>query len=240
MPPHLARRATLLSCILVALVASTAAAQSPAATDSAAPAARAAPAPEQRFTLRGVWFGAAFDSPFATRLGRPLERDFYLLGLRVARPLAVSRTAMLEWTMDAIPLAASTHNPTGFSTLPECSGTSMPCERLLAHTSTAYAVGLAPVGLQLELFRASAVRLQLATTGGALWFTSALPEPRGTRFNFTADVGSTLALDLLQHYELLLGYRYHHTSNAGTGRVNPGLNAHMLQLGLGRGGLARR
>jgi hypothetical protein len=233
--PHLARCAMLFSCILLAIAAAPdAAAQPSGAADSTASA------PERRFGIRGVWFSAAFDSPFVTRLGRPFERDFYLLGLRVARPMAVTRTTALEWTMDVIPFAASTHNPTSFSTLPSCPGQSTRCDRLLAHTSTAYAVGLVPVGLQLELFRASAVRLQLATTGGALWFTSAVPDPRATRFNFTADAGGTLVLDLPQQYELLLGYRYHHTSNAGTGQVNPGLNAHMLQVGIGRGGLVRR
>jgi hypothetical protein len=35
---------------------------------------------------------------------------------------------------------------------------------------------------------------------------------------------------------LELGYRYHHTSNAGTGRANPGLNAHVLYMGVAASG----
>jgi opacity protein-like surface antigen len=53
-----------------------------------------------------------------------------------------------------------------------------------------------------------------------------------TRHNFS--LISALGVDLMvaERGALFLGYRFHHVSNADTGRINPGINAHTMVFGL--------
>lgn len=53
-----------------------------------------------------------------------------------------------------------------------------------------------------------------------------------TRHNFS--VLTALGVDLMvsERSALFLGYRFHHVSNANTGRVNPGINVHSVIFGL--------
>ncbi|MFL5509718.1 MAG: acyloxyacyl hydrolase, partial [Gemmatimonadaceae bacterium] len=69
-------------------------------------------------------------------------------------------------------------------------------------------------------------------SGGGLWFSRRIPDPVATRFNFTASAGPALELRLTPSQSLRAGYLWHHTSNGGTGKVNPGLNSGILALGV--------
>jgi hypothetical protein len=53
-----------------------------------------------------------------------------------------------------------------------------------------------------------------------------------TRHNFS--VLTALGVDVMvaERSALFLGYRFHHVSNADTGRINPGINAHTMMFGL--------
>ena len=53
-----------------------------------------------------------------------------------------------------------------------------------------------------------------------------------TRHNFS--LISALGVDVMvaERSALFLGYRFHHVSNADTGRSNPGINAHTVMFGL--------
>lgn len=67
--------------------------------------------------------------------------------------------------------------------------------------------------------------------GGALWTRD--PVPRGTTtINFTAHIGYAIRYFFRPHHALVVGYRFHHISNGNRLESNPGVNAHMLQLGL--------
>ena len=94
-----------------------------------------------------------------------------------------------------------------------------------------YAFGLTPIGWAISVGRGPA-RLTVEASGGGLWFTRRIPDPVATRFNFTASAGPTLELRVTQSQMLRIGYLWHHTSNGGTGKVNPGLNSGILAAGL--------
>jgi hypothetical protein len=72
----------------------------------------------------------------------------------------------------------------------------------------------------------------MEASAGGLWFMRRIPDPVATRFNFTASAGPTLELRVTPAQSLRVGYLWHHTSNGGTGKVNPGLNSGILALGL--------
>jgi hypothetical protein len=183
-----------------------------------------------------MWVAAAPNSAFITRLGE-WRRDFYMVGVRGERVLADGALARLHQVVEVIPLAVSTNNVDQWDdvcqTRPKPQRGSTTTDGCTALTSASvYGVGLAPLGLELRLLPRRAVQLGFGVTGGALLFTRPVPDPEATRFNFTADAGGAVLLRLGGRRWLRVGYRYHHTSNGGTGRVNPGLNAHVAYAGV--------
>jgi opacity protein-like surface antigen len=54
-----------------------------------------------------------------------------------------------------------------------------------------------------------------------------------THFNFTAQLGGGVQLfTFSRHAALDLGYKYHHISNANLGDKNPGMDSHMVFVGV--------
>jgi hypothetical protein len=81
---------------------------------------------------------------------------------------------------------------------------------------------LAPTAVVHPVVRAGA---------GILYANREVP-PGETRHNFSLLVGMGLDIDIGRRFQLAPEYRLHHVSNADTGPVNPGINAHTLVVGL--------
>lgn len=186
-------------------------------------------------SFMGVWVGAAHHSSFSTRRGTK-HHDLYLLGLRGGWTVATWNHASLAYTIDVVPAAIMTGNPTYTPDITPCPpGVACTYElRTVPSYHTVYGFGLAPAGVQLQLLPHAPVQLVLNVAGGVLWFAHPVPDPRATRFNFTAEFGGAVRWSYSAHHVLLVGYKLHHTSNAGTGTVNPGLNSAMLYVGFMR------
>ena len=192
--------------------------------------------PAPRFSL-GAWAGASFFSPGGKFLGGETNRDLFLAGVRAEWLLASGRHLALAATMDAIPLAIVTRNPyytdhvIGY-------GISRRGERvsLLEQTGRGpvYGFGASPLGLELFGPRIRAVRPYLAGAAGSLWFTRNTPEPEARRLNATFELGGGLRLDRGERHALLLGWKFHHISNAWTAPYNPGLDGNVVYLGVQR------
>jgi hypothetical protein len=102
--------------------------------------------------------------------------------------------------------------------------------------STVYGVGLAPVGLQAQIALTRRLGLVTGADGGIVWFARAVPDPDERRLNFWLNGRSGLELRVARELILVVGYRFNHISNGGAGPVNPGMNSHMIELGLARVG----
>jgi hypothetical protein len=181
----------------------------------------------------GAWVAAAHHSQFATRTGVPGHRDFYLVAVRLAWPLGGgqndSSTIRSTFFTDLVPIAVSTDMPEYIWTQRCRPDSACPGAQPIPHT--AYGIGLSPLGWSLSV-GSSRVRLTLEASGGGLWFSRRIPDPAATRFNFTASAGPALDLHLGAGEMLHIGYLWHHTSNGGTGLVNPGLNSGILCVGV--------
>lgn len=81
---------------------------------------------------------------------------------------------------------------------------------------------LAPCGGLHPVLRAGA---------GILYASREVP-PGETRLNFSLLVGIGLDIDISPKFQLAPEYRFLHVSNANTGSVNPGINAHAFVVGL--------
>ncbi|HEY9517235.1 MAG TPA: acyloxyacyl hydrolase [Gemmatimonadaceae bacterium] len=187
----------------------------------------------------GVRLATAHHSRIPNRISTPMYRDLYIVDLRAGWTMLARGPLSVEYVPSVVPLVISTGNPEYVQSAGECPPEDDGCVVLyeggpefVPRYHTAYGFGLSPVGFQLRLFRQSPVQILAHASGGALWFSRPVPDPEATRFNFTAELGSALQIRLPDHFGLVLGYTWHHTSNAGTGHVNPGLNSRVLTFGL--------
>ncbi|HET7552059.1 MAG TPA: acyloxyacyl hydrolase [Gemmatimonadaceae bacterium] len=179
-------------------------------------------------------------SAVPTRMPVAEYRNLYIVDLRVGWTLTSNHLLSVEYAPSIVPFAISTRNPEEYvaRTSVNCvQGKS--CEDFTAldvstvpRFSNTYGFGITPVGFQLRLFRTSPVQFLTYANGGALWFTQRIPDPEATRFNFTAELGAAVQVNLPERLGLVVGYSWHHTSNAGTGHVNPGLNSRALSVGV--------
>ena len=183
-------------------------------------------------TLFGAWVAGAHNSEFRTRTGIPGRRDFYLGAVRMGwfvRGYDPSRVANLQYFIDVVPFAVSTGMPE-YVWDRRCRPGFM-CPGATSINHTAHGFGITPFGWTLSVGGHSA-RVNLEASGGGLWFSRRVPDPEATRFNFTATVGPSLDVTVGPNSALRIGYLWHHTSNAGTGRINPGLDSGILSIGL--------
>jgi hypothetical protein len=72
----------------------------------------------------------------------------------------------------------------------------------------------------------------VARAGAGVLYANREVPPGGTRLNFSVFGGIGLDIDLSKRVQLAPEYRFHHVSNANTGPINPGINAHTVVLGL--------
>lgn len=171
------------------------------------------------WTTTGIW-------------GRTPEARLGLIALRVQHPLGVparnaplrvhyvatlTPTLLLSIPASAIPPRKRTETPP--DGLPDFRGTG---------------VGIAPVGLQVNYRLHRAVQPYLRMTTGVAYFFSAVPDVRGKHLNFTLEIGAGVQSALTDRILLTLGYRYHHLSNGFRGDINPGVDSHLLHVGLAR------
>jgi hypothetical protein len=180
----------------------------------------------------GAWGAAARHSEFGTRTGAPGYRNFYLSSFRFAWSLGGAQSSRLvsaSYFIDLIPAALSTDMPE-YRWTSRCRPDTR-CPGATPSPHDVYAFGLAPLGWAVAIGRGPA-RLTIEASGGGLWFSRRIPDPVATRFNFTASAGPALELRLTPSQSLRAGYLWHHTSNGGTGKVNPGLNSGILALGV--------
>ncbi|HXL35135.1 MAG TPA: acyloxyacyl hydrolase [Gemmatimonadales bacterium] len=186
--------------------------------------------------IAGGWIAVGPNAPFRTRLGTR-HHDVYMLGFRAERALMRRGAMELHHTVDILPLAASTVTPIRYDEGP-CAGPTPQntaqtgCSRWVPHWGTIYGFGLVPAGLEARYTAHRALQIVAGATLGALYFTRPMPDPRAARLNFSvaADFGIRVAPGGVHAIDLR--YRFQHISNGGTA-FNPGMNAHMLRIGLG-------
>ena len=182
-------------------------------------------------SILGVWFAAARHSAFRTRTGVDGYRDFYLASARVGWQLHGDDASRVRvsYFMDIIPAALSTGMPE-YQWNARCQPTTY-CPGATPIPHSVYGFGMSPIGWSVGVGSGIA-SLSIEAAGGGLWFTRRVPDPVATRFNFTASAGPTLELRLRPSESFRIGYLWHHTSNGGTGHVNPGLNSGIFTAGM--------
>jgi hypothetical protein len=160
----------------------------------------------------GLWAGGSPDS--SKIIGSTENRNLLLVSLRYGRVLAAWESLSLEYTLDIFP-AAVVFEP----------------DRVRRGRSTIYGAGLSPLGFKINFAQESWIKPFVATSVGFLYFVDDVPVPRSSRFNFTPEIGLGVQFFLTPKNAMTLGYKFHHMSNANTGRRNPGMDSHVIYAG---------
>lgn len=221
------KRSWLLAVGFLLAAGSAGGAQDSVAMDTASSVEAASPAGATRHWQIGAWAGASFRSRFATRQGSRY-RDLYMVGVRFVHAAKAPRDMTLDYYVDLVPIIRSTNTPTEYRW--ECSGSvEQGCTSRMI-TETVPGFGITPIGLQLRTFTSRKVQLTFSLGLGAAWYQRPIPDPDERQLNFMGDVGVGLQFEL-REAAVLAGIRHSHTSNGGTGNVNPGLDSRVLYLG---------
>jgi opacity protein-like surface antigen len=184
-----------------------------------------------RFVEANVGF--SWYSPRGNNWGLIGNRRVYLSGLRGEWVLQTGGRLALAYIAEWVPLAVvertSAHETLNCYQAPR----STICE-VDRSVRVAVGTGASPVGLKMYLNHAGSTRVFASASGGMIAFSSDVPVRSSRRLNFMFDYGGGVDFVLRDGRAATLGYRFHHISNAGSARVNPGLDANILYVGLRR------
>lgn len=181
--------------------------------------------PGDRFSERVAGF--SWYSPAAASLGSIGNRRVYLTGLRTERLFIAAGPFALGYTAELVPLAIVER--TGGNTeecRPNPDAITFTC-RIDRSARVSVGAGGSPLGLKLYFNRGPHTRFYAAGGAGALAFSSDVPVENSRRANFTFEYGVGM-----ERSGVTFGYKFHHLSNGGTRRVNPGLDANVFYVGI--------
>lgn len=182
------------------------------------------PAPAGAWQV-GTFAGAAKGSPGNGILGTIPRRDHVMLGLQAGTTVLRMGGVSLNYIAQLLPFVMiNDRDASRFDAALD----SAKLARIPAH---AYAVGIAPFGLELSTSPRHRVSGFLQSAGGGLIFSRPFPDVTGRRTNFTLEAGFGLRIRTVRGQWTQLGYKYHHISNAGTAFANPGLDGNLVYAG---------
>ncbi len=147
--------------------------------------------------------------------------------VEIALPFRTRARWGLEYHLRVVPLAVMRNNPTQAAMLGS-RGWFLP---QTTERGSTLGFGIKPAGLR-GWIGGRDLRLEADGSTGVLRFGTPLLAANAAQLNFVHEMGVGLRVSWLARGGVLVGYRRHHVSNAGLAEVNPGLNSHMLFVGL--------
>jgi Lipid A 3-O-deacylase (PagL) len=146
------------------------------------------------------------------------------LALHARLPLLVRSGLQLDYTAGVVPVALA------FGT--RVSGAGLPDGTL--RTETVFGAGVDGLGLVAHLGGSDRWQPYVSVVGGVRLFERPVPDPRGIRFNFSADLGAGVAFRVAPAHRVAVGVVLHHLSNGGLGSANPSFNGFDITVSVGR------
>lgn len=172
-----------------------------------------------------VWGGASPDSSTVFGIGRTEDARYGMVAVQYARRFNNNDSINLKYTIDVVPAAAMNFPDFRFTQVGSNTF------RIEKFRKTAYAYGIAPLGLQVNFRPRKKAQPFVGASGGLLYFNKQIPNDFGTKFSFTADVGGGVEFNLKNKRAVTIGYKYYHISNANRGEINPGFDQNLFYVG---------
>ena len=147
--------------------------------------------------------------------------------VEIALPFGTRERWGLEYHLRVVPLAVMRNNPTQAAMMGS-RGWFLP---QTTERGSTFGFGIKPAGLR-GWIGGDDLRLEADASAGVLRFGTPLLAANAAQLNFVYEMGVGLRMPWPGRGGVVVGYRRHHVSNAGLAEVNPGLNSHMLFVGL--------
>ena len=165
--------------------------------------------------------------------GGSRRSKFGFAAVRYTRHLIGSENVALKYTLDVIPLAVLNYER---EPVVQTAPNTFITQR---NPTTVYGVGLTPVAFQLNFRRKKKIQPFIALGAGLIHFNKSIPddrspvfpERRGRQFNFTPQGGGGVEFATETGKSFILGFKFHHISNASTGNINPGYDQNLFYIG---------
>lgn len=180
----------------------------------------------------GPYLGLAAHSPI-TSLGRTPDRNHLFLGIHATATFLSWHRLSLAYAPDAVPLLLVTNTPTYTKTTETRDGRTVQIKQVTGR-GVAPGFALSPLGMETQIALTTNLRAFTEVAAGGVWFGRDVPEPNSRAVNYTFEVGGGMQQRIGPRWLLRAGYKFHHLSNAGSGEINPGLNAHVITVGFAR------
>jgi hypothetical protein len=178
-----------------------------------------------------LWGGFAPDSP--KLIGSSKDSYLTMAGIRYMRRIATSKNLALKFTAELTPLILLSYQREILQQV------SPGVFRTQTNRTTAYGFGGSPLGLQLNFRRQKKLQPYLTLSGGLVMFNKTVPDNRSTlqpnnfgkKFNYMIDGGGGIQYKFKSGRSMMVGYKFHHISNAYTGNINPGFDSNFIYVG---------
>lgn len=162
-----------------------------------------------------VWSGYSFNSVYF--LGKTTNAKSAIVGIGFKTPIRkYGSDVLLYYTTDLIPYI--------YFDYPKRDDNDRPTER--------QGLGISPIGFLLEKKINTFLSYELSVSGSFILIDDEFPTDNGRKLNFTFDPSFALQANLSESVNLSGGYKFHHISNAQTGKENPGLDSNFLFLSI--------
>jgi hypothetical protein len=168
----------------------------------------------------------SYDSPTDLLLGTTPGRDFHEVAFRISWRLVDIHRVRVDYTLDLIPLAVLTRNPTTTLSVIEA------FPRRSLQTETRYGIGAAPIGLRLGVQPTNRLFVFGSGSLGVLFFEGAVPTAGASSFNYTFDFGGGVEILFTERLSITGGYKLHHLSNGNLALENPGVDSNIYYFGV--------
>jgi opacity protein-like surface antigen len=176
------------------------------------------------------WSGYSPDS--LTGIGKSEERRVFMAGFGWRRVLLANNSIAWKFTLDTVPIALVSQ-PTldGVEVVQDPKRLCGNCSLAIGRRTT-FGLGFAPVGFEFNFRRRHRFQPVAGINGGLLHFTRDVPIPHSNNFDFTFSFMGGMQFFTSDARSVMIGYRYHHISNANTGNpFNPGIDSNFIFVG---------
>ena len=146
------------------------------------------------------------------------------LALHARLPLLVRSGLHVDYLAGVVPVALAFGTRVSAAGVPD--GT--------LRTETVFGAGVDGIGLVARFGSSGRWQPYVGVVGGVRLFERPVPDPRGIRFNFSADLGAGVAFRVGPANQVAVGVTLHHLSNGGVGSANPSFNGFDITVSVGR------
>lgn len=183
-------------------------------------------------TSFGAWAGFAHRSPSGL-WGTTPGRDLSLFAVRLAWTIYQDPGVAVDYTVDFVPVASLSRERLDVPPTECPKGVICPLYQTVS-TGASHGFGMAPAGVELRFRPTHMIQPFIGGNVGMLHFSERVPSPRGSRVNFTANLGGGVQVRMPDDFAVVFGYKLFHLSNAGHAISNPGVDNNLVYVGIVR------